>query len=95
MHRGIEKTEEGAVTTREEFHTPPSGGWHDSVMDNVQSRDLIVFLTQHKENSVEKLGEFAEIVPPAALGDDVFIGIIRWVVWLAENVVSAHEPRMS
>ena len=42
-HR-VDETEEGAVTTGDEFDTPPAGGRHDTVMNHVQGRNLVVFL---------------------------------------------------
>lgn len=42
---------------------------HDSVMDNVQCRNLIESLPHHKENGIEEFGEFAHIVKPTGLGD--------------------------
>ena len=90
MHRGIEEAEEGAVTTRGEFHTPPNSSRHDTVVNDVQCRDLIIFLTQNEEDSVEKLGELAEIIPPAKMGHYQLIRIIRVVDWLAYVAVVAQ-----
>jgi hypothetical protein len=34
-------------------------------MNDMQCRDLIVSLSQHEEEGVKELGEFAEEIPPA------------------------------
>lgn len=54
--------------TRNEFHSPPDGKGHDSVMNDVQIGDLIIFLSQYEENGVEELGEFGHVVPPTPSG---------------------------
>jgi hypothetical protein len=38
--------------------------WHNSMVNDVQGRDLIISLPQDEEESVKELCEFAEIVPP-------------------------------
>lgn len=49
------------------------------MMNDVQIGDLIKFFSQNKENSVQKLGKLAKVIPPAKLGDNEFIRVIRVV----------------
>lgn len=49
MHEGVEESEEGRVTTWREFQAHPDREGHDSVVDYVQRRDLLVLLAQNEE----------------------------------------------
>ena len=93
VDEGVKRAEERSVTTGNEFHPPPNSGWHDSVVDDVQGGDLIVLFAQHEEESVHELGELGEVVPPAQLGDDQLLGIVRIVNHLASETVAA-SPRV-
>lgn len=65
VHECVQETEECAVAAGSEFHTPPNGGGHQTVMDDMQCGHLIVTLAHHKEHGVKEFGEFREEVPPA------------------------------
>lgn len=68
--------------TRSEFNSEPHGHWHNAVMNNVKCGYLIVLLPQYEEQSVEELGEFAYVVPPATLGHSHCFGVSRIINWL-------------
>ena len=42
----------------------PCEKWHDSVVNHVQCRDVVILLSQDEEHGVEKLGELGEVIPP-------------------------------
>lgn len=42
--------------------------WHDSMMNHMQSWNLIVSFSHDKEESIEEFSKFAEEIPPASCG---------------------------
>lgn len=50
--------------TGSEFNSKPDRYRHDSVMDDMESGNVIVLLPQHEKNCIRKLGKLREIVPP-------------------------------
>jgi hypothetical protein len=44
VNESIKHSEECGVATRSKLDTPPNGGWHDAVMNNMKIGDLIEFL---------------------------------------------------
>lgn len=88
VHERVEQTEESSVSARGEFHSPPNGGRHETVVDHVQVRDLVELFAQHEEDGVKELGELAEEVPPAELDDHQLVGIVRIVDRLATKTVA-------
>jgi hypothetical protein len=49
VNESIKKSEEAAVTTRGELNSKPDRHRHNSMMNNVQGRYVIIFLTEYKE----------------------------------------------
>lgn len=91
MNEGVQHSKEGGMATRSELYSPPNGGRHNAMVDNVQIGDLIKLLPQDKENRIQKLGEFAEVIPPTHLGDDQLIWVIGIVDRLATKAI-AEQP---
>lgn len=56
--------EELTVATRHPVHDEPPDVEHGGVMVDVQEGDLVVVLPQNEEESVHKLNEFGEVIPP-------------------------------
>lgn len=52
------------MTAWGELDAPPYAEWHDSMMDDMEGRHLIVSLSHNEEERVEELCELAEVVPP-------------------------------
>ena len=77
-----------------ELNTPPTDGWHNAMVNNMKIGDLIKFFSHNKENGIQKLGEFAEVIPPTHLGNDQLIRVIGIVDWLAAKAIT-EEPRMN
>jgi hypothetical protein len=50
VDEGVEQTEEGRVTAGRETNSEPDAHWHDAVVDDVQQRNVLIFLAQHEEN---------------------------------------------
>lgn len=62
----IQKTKERTMTARREFDAPPNGCWHQTMMDHMQCRHLIVTFAHHKEDGIEEFCELGKVVPPTA-----------------------------
>ncbi len=52
------------MATRHPVHDEPPDVEHGEVMVDVQEGDLVVVLPQNEEESVHKLNEFGEVIPP-------------------------------
>lgn len=46
------------VLTWSEFNSEPDGHRHNTVMDDMEGADVIVFLPQHEEDRVRELKKF-------------------------------------
>jgi hypothetical protein len=40
---------------------------HHAMMNHVERRDMLIFLSQDEEQSIEELGEFGDVIPPTGL----------------------------
>jgi len=58
VYESIEQSKERAVTARCELDAKPYTHRHDSVVNDVQGRHLIVFLTHNEKEGVEEFREF-------------------------------------
>lgn len=45
----------------------PTTKWHNSMMNNMKSWDLVISFSHHKEESVKEFSKFTEKIPPANL----------------------------
>lgn len=90
MDKSVEHSEECSVTTRSELNAPPTNGWHNAVVNDVQIGDLIKLFAQNEENSVEELGELAEIVPPTHVSDNHLIWVIGVIDRLTTETVAVQ-----
>jgi hypothetical protein len=52
------------MLTGSEFNSEPGGYRHDTVMNNVESANMIVLFPQHEEDCVRELDKLGEIIPP-------------------------------
>lgn len=93
MNESVQHSKECGVTTGGELDTPPNGCWHDAVVNDVEVGDLIKLFPQDEENRIQKLGKFAEVIPPTHLGNNQLVGIVGIVDRLAAETV-AEEPRV-
>ena len=50
VDEGVEQTEKGRVTARRETNSKPDAHWHDAVVNDVQKRNVLIFLAQNEEN---------------------------------------------
>lgn len=66
QHKRLQKRdcEELTVSTRHPVHDEPPDVEHGGVMVDMQEGDLVVVLPQDEEESVHKLDEFGEVIPP-------------------------------
>lgn len=60
----VQESKECAVTTWGEFQSHPNAHWHNSMVNNVQRRHLVVFLPQDKEECVKEFRELGNVIPP-------------------------------
>jgi len=70
------------MTAGSEANAEPHAHRHDTVVDDVQQRDVLLFLTQHEEERIEEFSELGEVVPPASVDhpDGHFVkGIVNWL----------------
>jgi hypothetical protein len=54
VDEGVEQTEKGRVTARRETNSEPDAHWHDAVVNDVQKRNVLIFLAQNEENLQKK-----------------------------------------
>lgn len=66
VHERVDDADEGAVTAWEVFRAAPRNHRHDRVVIQVQERHLIVLLSQHEEDRVEKFRKLGNEVHVAA-----------------------------
>jgi len=93
VNESVQHSKECGVATGGELDTPPNGGWHDAMVNNMEIGDLIKLFSQNEENGIQKLGEFAEVIPPTHLGNNQLVGVVRIVDRLAAKTV-AEQPRV-
>ena len=58
MDAHVEEHEEGRMATSDKLQEGPADHGHDGVMDHVQRCQLVIFLSQHKEERVHEIDEF-------------------------------------
>lgn len=88
MDEAVKRGAKVGVATRHPVHDEPPDVEHGEVMVDVQEGDLVVVLPQNEEESVHKLNEFGEVIPPKYVNHPV-VGLSSTVGVLAEEVVSA------
>lgn len=59
MNKWIYNTNKSSMTSWIVFASTPGNHWHDSMMIKMQERYLIIFLSKHKENRIQKFSEFS------------------------------------
>lgn len=64
VYKGVKETEEGRMTAGCKFNTPPDRDRHNAMMYDMQSGNLIITLTHHKEERIKEFGEFWKEIPP-------------------------------
>lgn len=87
MNEGVEEAEEGRMAAWGELNSEPNGHWHNAMVDHVQSRYVVVFLSEHEEDCIKEFCEFRDIVPPASSGHSHSQGIIGVVHRLASVAI--------
>lgn len=61
------------------------------MVNDVEVGDLIKLFPQDEENRIQKLGEFAKVIPPTHLGNNQLFGVVGIVDRLAAEAV-AEQP---
>lgn len=62
VDNGIDESKESRMSAGNKLGAPPNTEGQKSVMDHVQSGDVLVLFTSHKEQGVGKLDEFQQKV---------------------------------
>jgi hypothetical protein len=67
--------------------------WHDSVMNNMKRRHLIISFSHHKEECVDKFSKFADVIKPTSSGHlkSCFVSLKNLIF---ENLSLAKEIRL-
>ena len=94
VDEGVEQSEEGRVTAGAEADADPDAERHDAVVDDVQQRNVLVFLAQDEEERVEELGELGEVVPPGGVRHPHGHGVLRVVHRLAPEAVAVKPAAL-
>ena len=58
MDAHVEEHEEGGVTAPDKLEEDPADHGHDGVVDHMEGGQLIVLLSQNKEERIHKIDEF-------------------------------------
>lgn len=64
MYEGVDHRREEGRSTGHPLYSDPPQDEHSAVMVDVQERQLLVFLTQNEEHSVDELNKFRNVIPP-------------------------------
>jgi len=95
MHECVEQAEEGGMSAGGEANAEPYAHRHDTVVDDMQQRDMLLFLAQHEEERIEEFSELGEVIPPASVDHPHSNGIIGIINGLTLKTVvvepSAHQ----
>jgi len=81
------------MTAGSEANAEPHAHRHDTVVDDVQQRDVLLFLTQHEEERIEEFSELGEVVPPASVDHPDSHRIIRIIHRLATVTIPSGPAR--
>ena len=68
MHSHVEEHEESGMTSTNKLEEDPTNHWHNSVMNNMKWRELIVLFPKHKKERVHEVGKLWKEVPPDDVG---------------------------
>lgn len=85
VNKRVDERHEAGVGDRMEFEAETAAQRHDSVMEQVQKCDLVVFLAQHEKDGVAKIEKFGDHKTKAKIHDQRFAVIVH--VWLVLGAV--------
>ena len=60
----VEEHEEGRMATSDKLEEGPADHGHYGVMNYVQRCQLVIFLSQNKEERIHEIDEFGKEIPP-------------------------------
>lgn len=67
MDKSIEQSEKCRVTTRCETNAEPNAHRHNTMVNNVQQRNMLILFAKNEEKRIKELGELGEVIPPTSV----------------------------